>query len=229
MGQKINPIGLRIGITEKWRSNWFATKGYSKLLHEDIKLRKFIQKKLFRQGVASVLIERSANNVIVNIYTSRPGVVIGRKGEGVEKLREQLQNITKAKVQVNIEEVFEPESNAFLIAENIASQLEKRISFRRALKRAIGRAINSKECKGIKVTVGGRLGGVEMARTESQSAGRMPLNTLRANIDYACVPSFTTYGTIGVKVWIYKGEIFEKKVQNIKNVQDVQNVSKHKR
>ncbi len=226
MGQKVNPIGLRIGITDSWRSNWFATKGYTKFLHEDIKLRNFILKKLSRQGVASVLIERSANNIIVNIHSSRPGVIIGRKGEGVEKLREQLQKITKTKVQINIEEVSEPESNAYLVAENIASQLEKRISFRRALKQTIDRAMNTKSCQGIKITVCGRLGGIEMARCETLNTGKMPLNTLRSNIDYACVPAFTTYGVIGVKVWIYKGEIFEKKVQNVKNVQDVQNFSK---
>lgn len=208
MGQKVNPIGLRVGITDSWRSNWFAGKGYTNFLHEDIKLRDFILKKLSRQGVASVLIERSANNIIVNIYSSRPGIIIGRKGEGVEKLKDQLQKITKAKVQINIEEVKEPESNAYLVAENIASQLEKRISFRRALKQAINRAIDTKSCQGIRITVCGRLGGVEMARCETLNMGKMPLNTLRANIDYACVPSFTTYGTIGVKVWVYKGEIF---------------------
>jgi small subunit ribosomal protein S3 len=208
MGQKINPIGLRIGIVDTWRSNWFAKKDYDKFLHEDIKLRNFIMKKLGRQGVASVLIERSANCVVINIYSSRPGVIIGRKGEGVEKLKDQLQKITKTKVQINIEEVKEPESNAYLIAENIAAQLEKRISFRRALKQAIDRAMNTKECKGIKISVSGRLGGVEMARKESLSVGEMPLGTLRANIGYAYVPAFTTYGTIGVKVWIYKGKIF---------------------
>lgn len=208
MGQKVNPIGLRIGLVDTWRSNWFVKKNFNKFLYEDVKLRDFIMKKLGRQGVASVLIERSVNSLVINIYSSRPGIIIGRKGEGVEKLKKQLEKITKSTIKINIEEIKEPETKAYLVASNIATQLEKRISFRRAINQAIDRATKKKSCKGIKVSVSGRLGGVEMARRETFSQGAMPLQTLRANIDYAYVPSFTTYGTIGVKVWIYKGEVF---------------------
>ncbi len=215
MGQKINPIGLRLKIIKSWKSNWFSKKDYSKLLHEDIKIRNYIMKKLGRSGVSGVIIERSPKQITLSIFTSRPGVIIGRSGAGIEQLKEELKKITNTEIRINIQEVKNPELDAYLVALNVASQLEKRISFRRALKQAIDKAVKN-GCKGIKVAVSGRLGGVEMARKEWLAWGKMPLQTLRADIDYAYVPALTNTGVIGVKVWLYKGEVFEKQEKESK-------------
>ncbi len=212
MGQKVSPVGFRTGITKKWKSNWFAGKDYPKLLQEDIKIRELIFKKLHHASVADVLIERSANLVTITVYTSRPGVIIGRSGAGIEELRSEISKITPSTIKINIEEVREPELSARLVALNIASQLERRISYRRACKQALGRVINA-GARGAKIQISGRLGGVDIARQETFSSGSMPLATLRSDIDYAYIPARTTYGVIGVKVWIYKGEIFEKEDQ----------------
>lgn len=208
MGRKVNPISFRIGISKKWKSNWFASKDYANLLHEDLKIRQIISKQLKEAGLSDIVIERSSNSITIAIYTSRPGVVIGRSGAGIEELRSRLAKITKSAIKINIEEVKNPETTAQLVAQSIATQLEKRISYRRACKQAIDRVMKAGGL-GVKVKVAGRLGGVEIARRETFSAGKMPLSTLRSNVDYAYVPSRTTYGVIGVKVWIYKGEIFK--------------------
>lgn len=204
MGHKVNPIGWRVGITKSWRSRWFSQKEYNKLLLEDIRIRQAIFKKFKNAGISEVIIERFPNSVNLNIYTSRPGVVIGRSGAGIEELKEILSKLTKATLKINIEEVKNPNLSALLVASTIASQIEKRISYRRACKQALARTMEA-QAEGIKIKVSGRLAGVEIARTENFSSGKMPLSTLRSDIDYACLPARTTYGTIGVKVWIYKG------------------------
>lgn len=206
MGQKVNPHGLRIGIIKDWDAKWYADKDYAKNLHEDIKVRKFIKSKLFAAGIARVEIERAANRVKVTIHTGKPGMVIGRGGAGIEELKKNLKALTDKTIDVNIAEIKQAEMNATLVAENIAAQLEKRIAFRRAMKQSVGRTIRM-GAKGIKVTCGGRLGGAEIARTESYREGSIPLHTLRADIDYGTAEAATTYGLIGVKVWIYKGEV----------------------
>ncbi|MDD2211937.1 MAG: 30S ribosomal protein S3 [Clostridia bacterium] len=206
MGQKVHPKGLRVGIIRDWESNWYADKNYTELLHEDIKIRSFIKKKLFQAGVSNVQIERAANRVKVSIHTAKPGIVIGRGGTEVEALRKSLEQMTGKKINVNIIEIKKPELDAQLVAEGVALQLEKRIGFRRAMKQAVSRTMRLGS-EGVKIRCSGRLGGAEIARTEWYSEGKVPLHTLRADIDYGFTEANTTYGKIGVKVWIYKGEI----------------------
>lgn len=206
MGQKVNPHGLRIGIIKNWDARWYADKDYAKNLHEDVKVRAFIKKKLYAAGVSRIEIERAANRVKVTIHTAKPGMVIGRGGSGIEDLKKSLKLLTDKTIDVNIAEIKQAELDATLVAENIAAQLEKRIAFRRAMKQSVGRTMRM-GAKGMKVTAGGRLGGAEIARTESYREGSIPLHTLRADIDYGTAEARTTYGRIGVKVWIYKGEI----------------------
>lgn len=206
MGQKVNPHGLRIGVIKTWDAKWYADKDYAKNLHEDVKIRDFIKQKLYATGIARVEIERAANRVKVIIHTAKPGMVIGRGGSGIEELKGLLKKLTGKVVDINIAEVKQPELDATLVAENIAAQLEKRISFRRAMKQSVGRTMRM-GAKGIKVMVGGRLGGAEIARSEGYREGSIPLHTLRADISYGTAEAHTTYGRIGVKVWIYKGEV----------------------
>ena len=206
MGQKVHPVGFRLGITKTWESNWFARRGYGEQLHEDIRVRQFIKEKLFHAGIARIEIERAAKRVKINIHTARPGIIIGRKGTEVDKLKAELETMTKKQVFVNIIEIRRAELDAQLVAENVALQLERRIAFRRAMKKAVTSALRL-GAKGIRITCSGRLGGAEMARTEWYREGRVPLHTLRADIDYGAATSRTTYGAIGVKVWLFKGEI----------------------
>lgn len=211
MGQKVNPVGLRIGIIRDWESKWFANKKeYTDLLHEDIKIRDYVFKRLKDASVASVEIERAANRVNVNIHTAKPGMVIGKGGTEVDALRNQLNNMTGKRVHINITEIKSPEMNAQLVADGIAQQLERRVAFRRAMKQSIQRTMRA-GAKGIKVQVSGRLAGAEIARTEGYSEGTVPLHTLRADIDYATSEAHTTYGRIGVKVWIYRGQVLPTK------------------
>tara|TARA_B100001250_G_scaffold358968_1_gene335607 strand:+ start:1111 stop:1770 length:660 start_codon:yes stop_codon:yes gene_type:complete len=208
MGQKVNPIGLRLGINKGWDSVWYANKkNFGNYLIEDFKIREHIKKTVINSGVSKVMIERTTKKCFVTIYTSRPGFVIGKKGSDIEKIKKKLADITSNEVVLNIKEVKKPETNSFLVAENIAQQLVKRISYRKAMKRAMQSAIRL-GAKGIKVALSGRLGGNEIARTEWLRDGAIPSHTLRADIDYAESEALTTYGIIGVKVWIYKGEIF---------------------
>ena len=206
MGQKVNPHGVRVGIIKSWDSKWFAGKDFAKFLHEDVKLRSYIKTKLFAAGISRVEIERAGGRVKITIHTGKPGMVIGRGGAGIEELRKNLKKMTESQVDVNIAEIKQQDLDATLVAESIAAQLEKRIAFRRAMKQAVGRTIKAGG-KGIKVMVGGRLGGAEIARSESYREGSIPLHTLRADIDYGTAEAHTTYGRIGVKVWIYKGEV----------------------
>lgn len=207
MGQKVNPHGLRIGIIKDWDTKWYASdKNFSEFLVEDFKIRQHIKNKLYIAGVARIEIERAANKIKVNVNTAKPGLVIGKGGTGIEELRKELEKMTGKSVLVNISEIKTPELDAQLVAENIASQLEKRISFRRAMKQAMSRAMKL-GAKGIKTSVSGRLGGAEIARTEHYHEGTIPLQTLRADIDYGFAEADTTYGKLGIKVWIYKGEV----------------------
>ncbi len=207
MGHKVNPIGLRLGIVKDWQSRWYAEDDYPKLLAEDLKIREHIKGKLFRAGITSVEIERLANQLKIIIRTSRPGIVIGRKGSEVEKLREEIQEMTgNRNIQISVDEIKVPETDAQLIAENVAFQLTRRVSYRRAMKQAINRALRM-GAKGIKICSAGRLGGAEIARTEWYREGRLPLHTLRADIDYGFAEANTTYGKIGVKAWVFKGEV----------------------
>jgi small subunit ribosomal protein S3 len=207
MGQKVNPVGLRVGIIRDWESKWFANKkDYTELLHEDIKVREFVLNRLKDASVSTVEIERAANRINVTIHTAKPGMVIGKGGAEVDALRNALSQMTGKRVHINIAEIKSPDMNAQLVAVNIAQQLERRIAFRRAMKQAIQRTMRA-GAKGIKVQVSGRLGGAEIARTEGYSEGTVPLHTLRADIDYATAEAHTTYGRIGVKVWIYRGEV----------------------
>ena len=207
MGQKVNPIGLRLGINRTWDSRWFAnSREYGKLLHEDVAIREYLKKELKQAGVSKVLIERPHKKCRVTIYSARPGVVIGKKGADIEKLRKKVQEMTGSEVHLNIVEVRKPEIDATLVAENIAQQLERRVAFRRAMKRAVQSA-QRMGAEGIKITCSGRLGGAEIARVEWYREGRVPLHTLRANIDYAEAEALTAYGIIGIKCWIFKGEI----------------------
>jgi small subunit ribosomal protein S3 len=207
MGQKTNPIGLRLGINRTWDSRWFSGKEYAGWLDEDIKIRRYIKKRLFKAGVAKIEIERSGGKATVNIFTARPGMVIGRKGAEVDMLRDELKHLSGKEVQINIKDVKKPELNAQLVGEHIAMQLTQRVSFRRAMKKTIASAMRM-GALGIRVQCSGRLGGAEMARREGYHEGRVPLHTLRANIDFARATAHTTFGCVGVKVWIYKGEIF---------------------
>jgi len=225
MGQKVNPISLRLGINRGWDSVWFAKKKeYGKFLIEDFKIREYIKKNIVNSGVSQVMIERTAKKCIVTIYTSRPGFVIGKKGSDVDKIKKNLSKISSSEVSLNIKEVKKPELNAFLVAENIAQQLVKRIAFRRTMKRAVQSALRL-GAKGIRVCLSGRLGGNEIARTEWTREGSVPLHTFRAQVDYAEAEALTTYGIIGVKVWIYKGEVF---LKNKKNKKEKDNVTTDK-
>lgn len=210
MGQKVHPHGFRVGVIKDWDTRWYASsKNFADYLIADHEIRKFLKKKLYAAGISKIEIERAANKVTVNIHTAKPGIVIGRGGAGVEAVKADLRKLTGQACNVNIIEVKRPDIDAQLVAENIASQLERRISFRRAMKQTIGRAMKS-GAKGIKVTCGGRLGGAEIARTESYHEGSIPLQTIRADIDYGFAEAHTTYGRIGVKTWIYKGEVLNK-------------------
>jgi small subunit ribosomal protein S3 len=209
LGQKTNPVGLRLGIIRSWNSKWFAERNFPDLLEEDLQIRRYISKRLENAGLAKVEILRAPKKITVDIHSSRPGIVIGRKGAEVDKLREELQLITKKDITLNIIEVKKPELNAKLVADSIARQLEGRVSFRRSMKKAITSSMKM-GAEGIKITCGGRLGGAEIARSEKYMEGRVPLHTLRADIDYAISTANTTYGTIGVKVWICRGEILDK-------------------
>ena len=226
MGQKVNPIGLRIGINRGWDSIWFAKKReYGNLLIEDYKIRDYIKKNVINSGVSQVIIERTSKKCIVSIYTSRPGFVIGKKGSDVERIKKNLSKITSSEVSLNIKEVKKPELNAYLVGENIAQQLVKRIAYRKTMKRAIQSALRL-GAKGIRVCLSGRLGGNEIARTEWLREGSVPLHTIRANVDYAEAEALTTYGIIGIKVWIYKGEILTKNLN--KDNKEKENVTTSK-
>ncbi|MDD5099502.1 MAG: 30S ribosomal protein S3 [Syntrophales bacterium] len=215
MGQKVNPIGLRLGGIKTWRSQWFSEKNYSELLHEDLKVRKFLKEKLYHAGISRIEIERAANKAKVNIHAARPGIIIGKKGSEIEKLKKDLEAITKSEVIINILEVRKPEIDAQLVAENVAQQLERRIAFRRAMKKCVTSAMKF-GAKGIRVNCGGRLGGAEMARSEWYREGRVPLHTLRADIDCGFTEAHTAYGLIGVKVLIFHGEVLPSKKEAVK-------------
>ena len=206
MGQKVNPIGLRLGINRTWDSRWFASRDYADLLHEDLRIRKFLFDKLKQAGISRIVIERPAKRARITIYTARPGVVIGKKGQDIEKLRQDLSKRTGVDVHLNIVEIRKPEIDAKLVAENIAQQLERRVAFRRTMKRAVQSAMRL-GAAGIRINCGGRLGGAEIARIEWYREGRVPLHTLRADIDYGEATAQTTYGCCGVKVWVFKGEV----------------------
>ncbi len=214
MGQKVNPVGMRIGIIRDWESKWFAEKDYAKLLHEDIKVREYIMKRLHDASVSKIEIERAANRVNISIHTAKPGMVIGKGGTEVEALRKALNQLTEKRVHINIIEIKRADLDAKLVAENIARQLENRVSFRRAQKQTIQRAMRA-GAKGIKTQVSGRLGGADIARAEHYSEGTVPLHTLRADIDYATAEADTTYGKLGVKVWIYRGEVLPAKKKSV--------------
>nr|BET44521.1 MAG: 30S ribosomal protein S3 [Candidatus Aschnera chinzeii] len=208
MGQKVHPNGMRLGITTHWNSTWFAnTKDFANNLESDFKVRTYLHKELIKASIARIIIERPAKSIRVNIHAARPGIIIGKKGEDIENLRKIISNIAKVPAQINITEIRKPELDAKLVADSVASQLERRIMFRRAMKRAVQNAIRM-GALGVKIEVSGRLGGTEIARTEWYREGRVPLHTLRADIDYNLTEAYTTYGVLGVKVWIFKGEIF---------------------
>ncbi len=212
MGQKVNPHGLRVGVIKDWDSKWYAEKDYADYLVEDYEIRKFLKKRLYQAGISRIEIERASERLKINIHTAKPGIVIGKGGSAIEALRKDVQTMTASKVLINIQEVKRPEKDSQLVAENVALQLENRVSFRRAMKQVMGRALKM-GAKGIKVTCSGRLGGAEMARVESYNEGTIPLQTLRADIDYGFAEADTTYGKIGVKVWIYHGEVLPEKVK----------------
>ena len=205
MGQKVHPYGFRLGYNKTWHSRWFAERDYADLLHEDIALRRSLKKKLSHAGVSNIEIERKANKLIITILTSRPGIIIGRKGAEVDKLKEEMQKRTRREVLINIQEIHKPETDAQLVAESVALQLERRVAFRRAMRRSLETSVRM-GARGIKLRCSGRLGGAEIARSEWYLQGRLPLHTLRADIDYGFAEARTSYGVIGVKCWIYKGE-----------------------
>ena len=209
MGQKVNPIGNRLGIIRGWDSNWFGGKKYEAKIVEDDKIRKYLNARLSKAGIARIIIERTLKLVTVTIHTARPGIIIGKGGQEVDKLKEELKKLTSKEIQINISEIKRPELDAVIVSQTVAKQIEGRISFRRAIKTAIASTMRM-GAEGIKIQISGRVGGAEMARTETYKEGRIPLHTLRANIDYALTEAHTTYGRIGVKVWIYKGEIYGK-------------------
>ena len=209
MGQKVNPVGFRLGVVKTWESRWYAGKKYSDYILEDFKLRKFLKKKLFHAGVSKIEIERSAKRIRLRIFASRPGIIIGKKGAEIANLKKDLEKIVSQEIFIDIQEVRKPEIDAQLLAENVAMQIERRVAFRRAMKRGITSAIRF-GAEGVKIICSGRLGGAEMARTEQYREGRVPLHTLRADIDYGFTEARTTYGIIGVKVFIFKGEILKK-------------------
>ncbi len=208
MGQKVHPYGFRLGINRTWRSRWFARKDYGALLHEDLNLKTMLKKKFAHAGISRIEVERAANKLTIIIFTSRPGIIVGKKGTEIEKLKKDLQTLTGREINLKIQEVNKPELDSQLVSEGIAQQLEKRIAFRRAMRRAVDSTLRF-GAKGIKVRVGGRLNGAEIARSEWYLNGQLPLHTIRADVDYGFAQAYTTYGVIGVKVWIYKGEVFE--------------------
>ena len=208
MGQKVHPYGFRLGVNRTWRSRWFARKDYGALLHEDLHLKVMLKKKFAHAGISRIEVERAANKLTIIIFTSRPGIIVGKKGTEIEKLKKDLQTFTGRDINLKIQEVNKPELDAQLVSEGIAQQLEKRIAFRRAMRRAVDSTLRF-GAKGIKVRTSGRLNGAEIARTEWYLHGQLPLHTIRADIDYGFAEASTTYGVIGVKVWIYKGEVFE--------------------
>jgi small subunit ribosomal protein S3 len=210
LGQKVHPYGFRLGVNRTWKSRWFARKDYGDLLHEDLKIKRLLKRRFYHAGISAIEIERAANKLTVVVFTSRPGIIIGRKGSEIERLKSDLQAQTGREVFINIQEVHKPELEAQLVAENIAQQLIKRVAFRRAMRRAVDTALRF-GAKGIRVRCGGRLNGAEIARSEWYLYGRLPLHTLRADIDYGFTEAYTTYGVIGVKVWVYKGDIFDEK------------------
>lgn len=217
MGQKVHPLGLRLGIIKDWDGRWYANKkSYQEFLHEDLKIRRYIKKKLYAAGISRVEIERAANRVKVTIFTARPGMVIGRGGTEVDKLRKELEAMSGKQVQVNIQEIKAIDLDAQLVAESIAAQIERRISFRRAMKQALARAMKA-GAEGVRMKVGGRLNGAEIARSEGYSEGKVPLHTLRADIDYGFAEADTTAGKIGVKVWIYKGEVLPERSETVRS------------
>jgi small subunit ribosomal protein S3 len=216
LGQKVHPTGFRLGVIKDWDSRWYAEKDYAKLLHEDIRIRDYIKGRLFNAGVSKIIIERTAKRARINIHAARPGIIIGKKGSEVEGLRREIQKMTEKDIFINIVEVRKPEIEAQLVAENIAGQLERRVAFRRALKRSVSSALRF-GAEGIKVMVAGRLNGAEMSRREWYREGRVPLQTLRADIDYGFAEAKTTYGIIGVKVWVFKGMITGKEAAGDEN------------
>ena len=206
MGQKVHPYGFRLGVINGWQSHWFAERGYDRMLHEDLRIREHIKKKLYHAGISKIVIERRADKMSVNVHTARPGILIGKRGAEVDALRKELEGLTTNEVFINIREIRKAELNAQLIAENVALQLERRVAFRRAMKKALSSAMKF-GAQGVKIRVGGRLGGSEMSRSEQYREGRVPLHTLRAEIDYGLAEAKTTYGVIGVKVWIFTGYV----------------------
>ena len=210
MGQKVNPIGFRLGGIKTWRSQWFSEKNYGELIHEDINIRKYLKKKLYHAGISRIEIERAASKAKVNIYAARPGIIIGKKGSEIEKLKKELEGVSKSEIIINIIEVRKPEVDAQLVAENVALQLERRVAFRRAMKKCVTSSLKF-GAKGIRVNCAGRLGGAEMARSEWYREGRVPLHTLRADIDWGFAEANTAYGLIGIKVWIFHGEVLPTK------------------
>jgi small subunit ribosomal protein S3 len=210
MGQKTHPIGFRLGVLKDWKSNWYAEKDFPRLLKEDETIRKYLERRLAHAAISQIVIERKPSKIVVTVHTARPGVVIGKRGSEVDKLRDELGVLTKSEVSVNVEEVKRPEIDARLVAENVAHQIRNRISFRRAMKRAIQSAQRA-GAEGIRIQCSGRLGGAEIARVEGYNEGRVPLHTLRADIDYAHVEAHTTYGTVGVKCWIFLGEVVDER------------------
>lgn len=210
MGQKVNPIGFRVGGIKTWRSQWFSEKNYGELVHEDINIRKYLKKKLYHAGISRIEIERAASKAKVNIYAARPGIIIGKKGSEIEKLKKELEGVSKSEIIINILEVRKPEVDAQLVAENVALQLERRVAFRRAMKKCVTSSLKF-GAKGIRVNCAGRLGGAEMARSEWYREGRVPLHTLRADIDWGFAEAHTAYGLIGIKVWIFHGEVLPTK------------------
>jgi len=206
MGRKVHPIGFRLGIIKDWQSRWFAEKEYTAQLHEDFKLREMVAKKLKNAALSRIEIQRSSNNLEITLYTAKPGIVIGKSGQEVDRLKREIEAESGKKVKLNIEEIRQPELDAFLVAESIGEQISKRVNYKRAMKQAVTRAMRL-GAKGIKIKVGGRLGGAEMARNHLEKEGRIPLHTIRADIDYGLVHAYTTFGRIGVKVWIYKGDV----------------------
>tara|TARA_B100001029_G_scaffold149572_1_gene131312 strand:- start:417 stop:1082 length:666 start_codon:yes stop_codon:yes gene_type:complete len=219
MGRKVHPYGFRVGVTKDWQSKWFSSNNYAQLANEDILLRKIINKSAREAGIAKVIIDRNANDVVITIRASKPGIVIGRGGQSAEKLRQELEIASTKKVKLNIKEIRVPELDAALVASNIAEQLEKRVAFRRAMKQGVQRAIQ-RGALGCKVKISGRLGGAEMSRSEHEMQGRVPLHTLKANIDYGFAEAHTTYGKIGVKAWIYKGELSHNFIEEDLNLED---------
>ncbi len=221
MGQKVHPHGIRLGIVKTWDAKWYADKDFAKNLHEDIKIRKELKKQLMASGVSRIETERSKNRLKLTIHTAKPGMVIGRGGSGIEQIKDSLKKFTDKKLDINISEIKQPDLDATLVAENIAAQLERRIAFRRAMKQSVGRTMRL-GAKGIKIMCSGRLGGAEIARSESYREGSIPLHTLRADIDYGFAEANTTYGRIGIKVWIFKGEILPERKTKDESVQPVE-------